>query len=266
MWYPCRSIAGLIQPCTNPHGEIAGHLFLCTHSLFSYLQRIWPQFCFCVVSSSPLKGPGKKQTVCCPQWGLTEMPYRGVPCPSWVQAQLFHETGLPQNMPALPWANQDCPYLYCYQGQNKTKCKEKTLLKLKLENTEGRRQTALPVTKANPEAQLCFLNHLCKKAGKNNWGECVIHRADARKPCCAWLITERLKLGGGISFHLLHGLLPHWKGTKNSPFGCCTRSGDSLSYSYDMIHKHIRVKSLNLTPCNWSRLRCCCLLWIFSFP
>ena len=99
--------------------------------------------------------------------------------------------------------------LRCCQGQNKTKSKEKMLLKLKLKNTEGSRQIALPVTKANPEVQLGFLNHLCKKAGKNDWSEHVIHGADARKPCCAWLITERLKLEGGISFHLLHGLLPH---------------------------------------------------------
>lgn len=192
------------------------------------------------------------------------MMYCGVPCPPWVQAQPFLGTSLLQNMPALPWANQDSPYLYGYQGQNKSKCKEKTLLKLKLKNTEGRRQIALPVTEADPEAQLWFLNHLCKKAVKNNWGKRVIHRADARKPCCAWLITERLKLEGGTSSHLLQGLLPHWRGTENSPFCCCTRSGDSLCYSYDLIHKHIRVKSPNLTSCSWSRLRCCCLLWIFS--
>lgn len=40
---------------TNPHGEITGHLFLCTYSPFFFgLQRNWPQFYF-----TPQKAKGQ---------------------------------------------------------------------------------------------------------------------------------------------------------------------------------------------------------------
>lgn len=146
-----------------------------------------------------------------------------------------------------PPAEPDCPpfpfCLHCCQGQNKSK--EKMLLNLKLKNTGHRKPIALSVTKANPE--LRFLNHLCRKAGKTDWSEhVIIHGAAARKPCCAWLIPERLKLEGGISFHLPHGLLPHSKGTETSPLHCCTCSRDSPSYSEDAIHKHTGLRSSRL--------------------
>lgn len=257
-------LAGAFQAwsaTTNPHGEITGYLLLCANSSYIFcLQRNWTQFCLCVVSSSPLREQRASQST------------------EFVLSPLgpHEDTVLRNPLPILgtsmsfswdwPPAEPDCPpfpfCLHCCQGQNKSK--EKMLLNLKLKNTGHRKPIALSVTKANPE--LRFLNHLCRKAGKTDWSEhVIIHGAAARKPCCAWLIPERLKLEGGISFHLPHGLLPHSKGTETSPLHCCTCSRDSPSYSEDAIHKHTGLRSSRLVSWNWTRLRCCCLLWIFTF-
>jgi len=81
---------------------------------------------------------------------------------SWVWPPA-ERTSSPPGKPGLPF-----PFcLCCCQGQKKTKTKQKMLLKLKLENTEGIRQIAVPVTKANPEAELGFLSHLCKRPEKS---------------------------------------------------------------------------------------------------
>lgn len=166
---PCRNISGLIQPHTNPHWEIPGHLFLCIYSpffFFSPANKLAMVLLLRSVLFTPQRAKGQLRYRptgatwrCCTEEflahpGHKHSSFMGLASCRMRQLSLRQTRAPLSFLPLLlPGSEQNQE-----QGEN--------ALERKIKMYRSSRQIALPVTKVHPEVQLGFLNHVIKRQEK----------------------------------------------------------------------------------------------------